>query len=44
MEELALVLEVLKVGDPVGAWVCEGHWGACGQCEVEGMEVLVAPQ
>ena len=72
MEELALGLEVLKVGDPnrvqpfknyftpkqkflhclvqkkeevlpVGAWVCEGHWGACGQCEVEGMEVLVAP-
>ena len=29
---------------PVGAWVCEGHWGACGQYEVEGMEELVAPQ
>ena len=29
---------------PVGAWVCEGHLGACGQCEGEGMEVLVAPQ
>jgi len=44
MGELALVLEVLKVEDPVGAWVCEGHWGACDQCEVEGREVLVGPQ
>jgi len=44
MGELASVLEVLKVEDPVGAWVCEGHWGACGQCEGEGMEVLIWPQ